>query len=67
MLICARSILDGRLSFKILDGYAVYMMFAVQRRLDKFAKMILPNAPEFRAQVNEMTTPKIGFNFEYKK
>ncbi len=42
------------------------MVFAVQRRLDKFAKMILPEAPELRAQVEEMTTRKIGFNYEYK-
>jgi len=63
----ARAILDGRLSFKVLNGYAVTMVFAVQRRLDKFAKMILPGTPELRAQVDDMTTPKIGFNYEYKR
>ncbi len=62
----ARAILDGRLSFKLLNGYDVIMVFAVQERLSKFAKMILPDTPELRAQVGDMTTPKIGFNYEYR-
>lgn len=59
--------MDGRLSFKILNGYAVTMVFAVQPRLDKFAKMILPDASELRAQVDEITTPKIAFNYKFKR
>lgn len=63
----ARAILDGRLSFQILTGHAISMVFAVQKRLSKFAKIILPDEPELKAQVDSMITPKIGFNYEYKR
>jgi len=62
----ARTVLDGRLCFKIVEGYAVTMVFAVPKRLGKFAKMILPDSSELKAQVRNMTTSKIGFNYEYK-
>ncbi len=62
----ARTVLDDRLCFKIVESYAVIMMFAVSKRLSKFAKMILSNSSELKTQVRNMITSKIGFNYEYK-
>lgn len=66
-LIFARAILNDRLFFKILFDHAVSMMFVVQKRLNKFAKIILPDESKLKAQVDNMSTAKIGSNYEYKK
>ncbi|KAL2056592.1 hypothetical protein ABVK25_002986 [Lepraria finkii] len=60
------TILDGRLCFQIIHGFALTLVFAAPERLGKFAKMILPDSPDLKAQVDRMTTAKIGFNYEYK-
>jgi len=62
----ARTVLDDRLCFKIIENYAVIMMFAISKRLSKFAKMILSNSFELKVQVHNMITLKIDFNYEYK-
>ena len=62
-LTSANAVLDGRLCFKIIHGYAVTLVFTVLERLSKFVKMILPHSPEPKAEVDDMTTSKVCLTF----
>lgn len=61
-----RAILDGRLGFKIMKGFAITFGFATEEELKEWAKMPLPKLQLLVEKVAEMESPTIGTNFEFK-
>lgn len=57
--------LDGRLGFKILQGFAITFGFATEEELKEWAKMQLPKAQTLINKAAEMESPTIGMNFEF--
>ncbi|CAH0024602.1 unnamed protein product [Clonostachys rhizophaga] len=64
-----RSILDGRVGFRIMSGQAIFLGFVAPDELQHWAKMTLPKLVELQEIVREMQTQsnKIGTNFEFKE
>lgn len=60
-----RAILDGRLGFKIVQGFAITFGFAAREELKEWAQMKLPNAQSLKRKVAEMESTTIGMNFEF--
>lgn len=59
---CHRAILDGRLGFKIVQGFGIMFGFATWEELEEWAKMKPPmcrisseKLPKWRAQLSELT------------
>lgn len=61
-----RAILDGRVAFEIVNGYAITFEFATVDVLDIWPKMILPNTPGLAERVAGMQGSKIRINFEFE-
>lgn len=59
------AILDGRLGFSLVEGVAVALVFAVEERLKRFAKLQFPNLPEIKTKAAELTHSTIGFNITF--
>ncbi|KAF2176763.1 hypothetical protein K469DRAFT_605911 [Zopfia rhizophila CBS 207.26] len=59
------AILDGRLGFKIVQGFAITFGFAAEEELKEWAKMKLPKAQILMKKVAEMESTTIGTNFEF--
>lgn len=62
---CHRAILDGRLGFKIVQGFAITFGFAAREELREWAKMKLPNAQSLKRKVAKMEGTTIRVNFEF--
>ncbi|KAH0558659.1 hypothetical protein GP486_004690 [Trichoglossum hirsutum] len=60
-------ILDDRLGFTIVQGFAITFCFMVEEELNKWAKMKLPNSLSLKKIAISMTSEKIGMNFEFPK
>ncbi|KJZ69323.1 hypothetical protein HIM_11281 [Hirsutella minnesotensis 3608] len=60
------AILDGRVAFEIVSGYAITFEFATVDVLDKWTKMILPKTPGLAERVAGMQSSKIRINFEFE-
>ncbi|KAI9770957.1 MAG: hypothetical protein M1840_002661 [Geoglossum simile] len=58
-------ILDDRLGFTIVQGFAITFGFAVEEELNIYAKIRLPNLPGLKKRVASMTSKSIGTNFEF--
>jgi hypothetical protein len=62
---CHRSIVDGRLSFTIIQGITITLGFAVQEELKHWDKMYLPNVENLKRKVAEMKCRTISMNFDF--
>ncbi|KAI9765873.1 MAG: hypothetical protein M1839_005289 [Geoglossum umbratile] len=61
------AVCDARLGFTVIKGIVVTIAFAVEEELVEWAKMRLPNSPNFKKKVATMTRAKIGTNFHFQE
>lgn len=59
------AIIDGRLAFRIVNGQAIIVGFAVEEEVKVWAKMRLPKEAGVMAKVEEMNGEKIVMNVEF--
>ncbi len=63
-----RALLDARLAFNIIEGFAVTFAFATQEELQTWSKMRIPRQTDRLAQkMAEMGSKHIGVNFAFGK
>lgn len=60
-----RIIVDARLGFKVVQGFAITFGFARREELKEWAKMRLPKTPSLIDKVAGMESSTIGTNFEF--
>jgi hypothetical protein len=61
-----RVILDARVGFEILKGYAITFEFAMYDIAHRWAKMILPRSAMLEKKVQDMQSEDIGVNFAFR-
>ncbi|KAL2215439.1 hypothetical protein M432DRAFT_128055 [Thermoascus aurantiacus ATCC 26904] len=59
-------ILDARLSFTVVKGVAITLAFTSKEELARWGKIKLPNSSELRKKCEEMSTERIGTNYEFE-
>lgn len=59
-------ILDARLAFSIVDGFAITFAFATNDELERWSKMRIPKEPNLIQKVTEMKSKTIGVNFTFE-
>lgn len=57
---------DARLSFTVVKGVAITLAFASKEELARWAKIKLPDSSELRKKCEEMSTERIGTNYEFE-
>jgi len=59
------AILDARLAFKTLKGFAIYFVFGTKEELKGWPKKQFPGGKELEQKAAEMDSPTIGVNFTF--
>lgn len=59
-------ILDARLSFTVVKGVAITLAFTSKEELARWGKIKLPNSSELRKKCEEMSTERIGTDYEFE-
>ncbi|OAL57278.1 hypothetical protein IQ07DRAFT_638627 [Pyrenochaeta sp. DS3sAY3a] len=60
------AILDARLAFKNLKGFAIYFVFAPEEELKGWPKKNFPGGQDLEQKASQMESPTIGLNFTFK-
>ena len=63
---CHRAILDARLAFKTVRGFAIHFVLATKEELEGWPKKQFPGERDLERKAAEMETPTIGVNFTFK-
>ncbi|PVH91196.1 hypothetical protein DM02DRAFT_678204 [Periconia macrospinosa] len=60
------AVLDARLAFKNLKGFAIYFVFATKEELEDWPKKIFPAGQGLEQKALQMNSSTIGLNFAFK-
>lgn len=60
-----RAILDARLAFKNLKGFAIYFVFATKEELESWPKKKFPGGQDLEQKASQMESPTVGLNFAF--
>ncbi|KAH8708414.1 hypothetical protein GQ44DRAFT_777187 [Phaeosphaeriaceae sp. PMI808] len=60
------AILDARLAFKNVKGFAIYFVFATKEELMGWRKKKFPGGEELEQKASQMESPTIGLNFAFQ-
>lgn len=63
---CSRTIIDGRLAFEIVQGFAIMFGFTTPEGLQHWGKMMLEKQEGLVKRVTEMESATIGVNFGFE-
>jgi hypothetical protein len=61
-----RAILDARLSFKRVKGFAIYFVFATKEELESWPKKRFPGGDDLKGKAAKMESTRIGLNFAFE-
>lgn len=62
-----RAVLDARLAFNIIDGFAITFAFATKNELKQWRKMQIPRKTESLVRrIADMESRTIGVNFAFE-
>jgi len=59
------AILDARLAFKTVKGFAIYFVFATRKELEGWPKKRFPRGDYLKGKAAEMESTTIGVNFTF--
>lgn len=61
-----RAILDARLAFKTVKGFAIHFVFGTKEELEGWPKKEFLGGEDIVRKAAEMESPKIGTNFTFR-